>query len=352
MEFLESFLYNVLFIIFLFQVVILVAILFVLLLSKLYFGYRNWINRRRKKKIEEELLRCLFQNEKFTDKWPFRSYREKKVLLVTLEEFARRLKGESWKTLVYDIAERYLIASARGWSSDRSRVKRNFSIRQFILTPYREDYPTVLKLLDDEEFLVAGAAAQFVVAEEYREGIVKLLHNMAHLEGYHYSYYRDLLLASSHIVHCWIEEVAVEEKEENELHRVSLDILEHAFFQLSKINLDSELHSEDKKLQKAALTLLSHNPQTNGEALLIEELDEKNPRLRREAIAGLEYYPSKLSLKKLERALSDIDITVRLKAATTLKHLGRDGIKILMGQDPIKDKEAHEIAEYVLMFDR
>ncbi len=350
MEELEIFLQNMLYLLFFCQIVILLIMLGAFFLRKIYLRNQGEKDVELKQNITDEILDCLVNKQKFEPNSNFESENSQNLLLSTMEEFDDRLRGGVWGKVKPEISSKYLLNTARRWANDKSWTRRNFAARSFALTPLDEDRNTILNLMDDPEFLVRGVVSGVAVSEEIKEGVYKILKHMSKAPGYSYYYYRDLLLEGSQLVHSWVEEFGAKEKNNTKFHVACLDVLEHAFYHVTKIDLEEDLHSDNPELQEAALQLLSHNPQADSQELLTEELEDLDPHLRAEAAEGLENFPGKPCMIKLEEALSDENAEVRLKAATALKHMGKAGVNILKKQDETKNKMAYEIAQYAIKF--
>lgn len=330
------------------------AVLSVLVLS-LYFERIFFRHKRKKREADRAIfsqiiIDCLHNKKEWVPTHTSAFHRE--TLLLTLEAYDHRLKGDEWSVLRKKITKASLLPYARKWSNAFFWEKRNFCARCFSLCPLQEDQKKIIKLMNDRVFLVRSNAAIALTRLGQKKGIKKILEHMIVERGYGRFFYRDILLHEGALeTFELIEEIASEEQGHHSLHIECLNILSGKAMTLTHPFLQWDLASEDAKIRYAAVKVFARNPQKESAQILMQCMEDPVAEVRAEAAYGLGYFASKESIAKLESALSDNVWNVRLQAAWSLKRMGVMGVAILKQQSLQVNKSAFETVQYALEFD-
>jgi len=328
--------------------VIIILLFFLIVLSRKIFIYfedkRIAIQRA---EISRLLNEYIIHDKPFPLKQELKAPSCRKILLTTLEAYDRRFNGEDWKRLRKDVAEHYLLPTARKWAKSLFWTKRNFAARCFACAPFMEDETEIITLMDDPIFLVRSIAAVAAIQLEIKDAVIKVIRHMSVTPGYAHFFYRDVLVQGSAQVFQWVEELASEEKDPS-IHLSCLEVLASKTMEIRQPFLKEDLKSDNLKIRLAAIKSYTYSPQYDHTDILFKFLQDPNVRIRTEAIRGLEFILTEQSYVELGKALKDDLWVVRFQAANTLKKMGRKGLDILNEQDRIKNKEAYEVAQFVL----
>lgn len=326
-------------------------LLFLLLIVMLQRRVVAWLSEkiaeRRKGKISDKIFFFLENATPFTKESLFS---HSKLLLEVLENFNKKLKGEEWDALKQAIGELYLLPKARKRAKSWFWSRRNFAARSFALVPLAQDESFILSLVQDREFLVRSTASLAAVIIGSRKAIELTLDWMAKKEtGYARYYYRDILLQGSTKA---FEEMAkiAKEKKEGPIHLACLEVFAGKTVPYPLPFLEEDLKSKNETSFLAALKVLERNPIENTEEILLSALSHPHPSIRAEAAKELKVYPGPLTVEALEKALKDPIWEVRLRAASSLKEMGENGIAILKKQTADHNQLGYEVAQYALDF--
>lgn len=332
-----------------FEIVSLACLFTALTYGSVYSSIHSSKSSATKTLISSQIVDSIINQKSFVLPFKFHTINNLSLLLDVLENFDCKFKGGKWEPLKREIYEKFLLKKARAFAKSRDWVKRNFAARCFSLCPSQDNLSLILLLMDDPVFLVRGVVSNTVVKMESKEGIFKILEKMSAEQGYSYWYYRDILLSSSNRVFEWIEEYSLDNSKTS-FHLACLDVLEHPYFHLKKLNLEKEIRSSNPEIHLAALKILSHNPQVEAFKYISDDLEDNNLEIQTEAIKALEYccYPD--YLKKLENKLKDPSWTVRLNSAMTLLKNGEKGTKILSNQKLTANTNAYEVSQFALKY--
>jgi HEAT repeat protein len=320
-----------------------------ILTRRLFDRLRTTYLSKTQKKLSLFLMRCITHPQKSPpEALPLR-LRSFKNLLLILESFDHRLKGESWEILKFKIAALFLLDRAKKMVFSPFWTRRQLAARAFALAPQNKYESSILKLLDDKKFLVRANAAKacFFLASE--KTIYALLKKMSLSLGYERSFYRDLFLQKNRKAILILETIVKEEKDFS-THCAALDILSTQASFLPLSTLKKDLRSNKLQIRLLALKTLGSNPQAGVEKILLRILKKKDPQERAEALWGLRNFPTPTTLRALTHALHEDLWSTRYPAAKALKSMGSVGIKILQNQS-VQDKKSYETSRYVLQFD-
>lgn len=306
--------------------------------------YKNAANEKARKEISQMIIEWLKGKKSHFPDLP--KFRDLKNLLLTLELFEYRIKGQDWEELKHKMTKTYLLPNARKKAHSPSWVDRNFASRCFALCPLAKDQDILLKLNNDSVFLVRSIAALALVRLEHKAGMIEIIKKMNLEKGYAHYFYRDLLLKCPNHVFVWIQEIAQHEKDPL-IHLTCLELLTERTIATIPGYLKEDIHSNNVNIRLAAVKILARNPQKDSADILIKCLEDTVPEIREGATSGLQYFASEEVFAKLEDTLKDSVWLVRLRAAQTLKKMGKKGLDILKHQD-IDNKNAYEAAQAVL----
>lgn len=331
------------------EILILSIFMSILVLTRIILNYRMKQFKKKQEWLSSKIVSA-FQKEQPIDKEiSFKGYSSKKLLLTVLEDFDRRIRGGYWETLKNQLAETYLLPTARKLYSSKFWTKRWFAGRCFMLYTLPEDEKIILKLLNDPVFLVQSLAALTVARLENREGILKILTMMALKKGYDHYYYRDVLLQGSKQVFAWIEEIAASQSDKA-IHLACLEMLASKIIDLSDPFLQADAESNDPDIRLAAIKVYARNPQVKSFEILYPCLDDSREDIKAEACRGMENFISEKSLNKLKKNFQDEAWNVRLQSARSLAKMIPLGVDYLKEQDPNINKNAYDLAQYALQF--
>ncbi len=316
--------------------------------------YQLW-NEKRQKVMQQEISLIILESMEMQDPQHadqlLKPYTGTEMLLHQVEAFDRRFLGALWEEVKSEIVRNHLLPYARKKYNSFSWIRRNFAARCFALEPFPIDEAKILRLLNDKIFLVRSAAAIAVVKLGIESGIVKIIDYMAQTRGYSRFYFQDLLTnQSSFYVFAVLEELATENKDPD-VQVACLDVLAGKSLVINRPFLKEDLESEHENVRLAAVKVYANNLQKESISVLSKLVDDPNSQIRAEALEGLSHFLSEETLKILENALSDPAWIVRLKAAFSLKKMGKIGITILKQQLPELNKRAYDTAIYALQFD-
>lgn len=334
------------------ELVILLLLIISAILRRFWIYYKERKEQKDKHTISRVIIDSLKGKEDPKILQRLKRFKSKPILLSSLELFDRRFNDERWQNLKKQIAESYLLPGARRRMKSFYWLKRNFSARCFALVPLSQDIKNITTLIDDPLFLVRSIAAKAAVKLEIKEGIDKIIHQMSREIGYARYLYRDILLqGKSRQIFSWIAEIAALEKDPD-IHLACLEALSSQTLMLSLPFLKQDLESKDPNIRLAALKVLIRNPQKDLTHFLLKSLEDPSVEVRIQAAKGLEHIASKESLEKLEKVLTnDPSWPVIVRAAWSLKNMGKRGIDILNAQNPSKNKRAYEAVQYAMQFD-
>ena len=253
---------SVAFVMLVFEIVSFVGLFFGLACGSIYNIYSKKQSTK-KSLMSNQIIDSIVNGKSFV--LPFKVYtlNDLSLLLTVVENFDCKFKGEKWESIKREIYEKFLVKKAVAFEKSRNWVKRNFAARCFSLCPSGDNLASIFHLMDDPVFLVRGVVSNTVVKMESKEGVYKILEKMSSEQGYSYWYYRDILLSSSNRVFEWIEEYSLENSQTS-LHLACLDVLEHPYFHLKKLNLEKDIYSSNPEIHLAALKILSNSPLCNS----------------------------------------------------------------------------------------
>lgn len=334
-----------------FQLILVGTLILVMFIAAL------WIHRQENKRMKEKRTIAQAILDYMKGKIPLEEVLKKEkhsskiLLLQGLEEFNQRFNGEAWEKVRNQIADEYLLETARENVKNKDWVKRAFSAHCFSMHPLEEDKEAILSLMDDPVFLVRGNVISAILQLDIKEGIIKMLQHMNQEKGYGHYFYRDALLSGKSIKDLeWIEKIA-ETTADEVLHLACLEILSGKVININHPFLLRDLNSPNEKIRLAALKVFSRNPQKESLSVLLRFVNDPKEEIREEAYRGLEHFRSPQTLVALENGLRDPSWIARTRAAESLKNMGKLGKEILEKQDPNIDKNAYEVAHYILQLD-
>lgn len=332
--------------------IIVFVLLFSILLHRLFYKFRSKRNKKDKKFVSELILQCIKANSIAGKEELFKKYSNTRTLLKGLEGYNSLFKHNDWKILKTDIAQKYLLPYARKITFSFIWTKRNFAARCFFLAPLPIDEIFMIQLLNDPVFLVYSNAALALVQLDNKEGIVKTIKRMSEEKGYSHFFLKDILVQNlSRRGFLWVEELALNAPENRVLRLTCLELFCEKECELDTNLLESALSSDDEELRLAAIKVYARNIQPKSKETLLRCIDDPNEKIRAEAAFGLKSFKSPLTLSKLSHSLKDPAWIVREQSARTLKEIGKEGIEILKQQTPEQDRNAYEVANYILKFD-
>lgn len=330
----------------LFILFFLVAALYI---ERIFFGFEKKRRLKQKDRLSQMITDCLHERKEIPVS--LKSFNTETVLGV-LEAYERRFRSDDWEALKSSIANSYLLPRARKWSDSYFWEERNFSARCFALCPLQHDEKILLKLIDDQEFLVRKNAAVALTRLGSKKGISSIIAHMAAERGYGRFTYRDIILHEGSLETLGIiEEIAMEQLTCVAKHRACLSILAGKAMTLTYPFLKEDLASSNPLIRLAAVKVYARNPQIDSAQVLLACIEDPEEKVRAEAAHGLGYFASREAIDKLEQALKDPSWNVRLEAAWSLKRMGESGRLILEKQKPEADRIAYETVQYALEFD-
>jgi len=328
------------------EVTALFTMLFYLIYLRVIFSIKTKIQIKRENQVSKKIASHL-QGSKLPAHEGL--FSDSQLLLLVLESFNHRLKGEEWEKLKYKLVSQYLLKVARKRVSSFSWRRRNFAARVFALLPLQKDERSILSLLNDSVFLVKSTASLAAVRLSSEEGIHQILKYMASAYGYSRCFYRDILLQGSLQTFTLIQNIASHTKDPS-IHLACLDVFSGQTTPISLPFLLKDLQSKDPQILLAALKILSRTLLKNAKAIFLSFLKDPREEIRVEAAAGLKAFVDTSSLKALEKSLADPSWKVRLQVARSLKEMGKKGEAILRRQNIKKNQTTYEIAKYALDF--
>lgn len=267
---------------------------------------------------------------------------KQKDLLIVLESFERKLKGERWQEIKYRLIEQYLVKQAKRYVNSWFWKKRSIAARIYVLAPYLIGSDTAIQSLCDRAFLVYSYAARIVVTCEYEKGIEVMIDKMSKEKGYLFYYFRDLLRQGSDKIFEMVAKLASKPE-----YRLScLAILSKTTYNSKIENIDADLYSKDEEIRKLAIQYIGHHPTETTEQLLLDLSHDETAMIRYMAIKQLEHFATPQVFDYLLNVLkNDRDQKIRICAAATLIKLGQR--KRL---EEFKDSQLQPIIRYAIEF--
>lgn len=333
------------------EVILIVILLFAIVFVKIWNGFKKQKDEFSRKKIAKGIMeymqgKCPLENVLVQS-----GETKKRLLLKELEAFNQRFSGEDWDHVKEQIAQKYLLPLARKRIKNRKWIERAFAARCFALCPLNDDRQSILKLFEDSNFQVKSLVIPAIVHLKMKEGVVRILESMSQDFGYSRYYYLDTLVSSkSQEIFDWIEEI-LDGSPNRKLQLACLEVLSGKMQTIPGTFLLRDVYSEDEEIRLAALRVFARNPQKNSLEVLLSHADDPVAEIRKEAYDGLRHFSSPRTLQALEKGLSDPNWTVRIRAANSLKNMGRAGLDILNKQKPQSEKNAYEAAHFILQLD-
>jgi HEAT repeat protein len=328
--------------------------IFFLVIALFGIKFYQIYNAKKQKRLQQEISLIILESMELENPQHcelLKPYRGMEMLLHQVEAFDRRFLGALWEEVKSEILRQHLLPYARKYYNSFSWIKRNFAARCFSLEPFPIDEAKILKLLNDKIFLVRSAAATAVVKLGIETGIQKIIEYMSERQGYSRIFFEDLLInQGSFYVFAVLEDIASENKDPD-VQIACLDVLSGKTLAINRPFLHEDLDSEHDGVRLAAVRLYANNLQKNSEEVLSRLIKDTNSDIRAEAVEGLSHFLSEHTLEVLENSLSDPAWIVRLKAAFSLKKMGKLGMEILKKQMPELNKRAYDTAIYALQFD-
>ncbi len=307
-----------------------------------FFHIRS--SKKRQDKISAFLTECL-ENEEFskTSKIP-KELNHLEDLLLNLEAFNLRFKGDNWSYLKEALAKKILFPQARIWAKSFFWKRRSFAARCFVLAPLQIDEKILISLMDDSHFLVQSSASSALIFLESPLGIKKIMQKMSQCPGFIRYFLRDALQKGSRQVVAILAELASIQS----LHLVCLQALSGQSLGIPLSFLEDDLENQDLEIRLLAMDLLSHNPTKNAVSKLIKCSKDPDERMRKQAVISLSSFGTKESIKRLQEILfEDDNLKIRLESAKSLKKLGRMD---LLEEKSSQSTEVSQILNYVLQF--
>lgn len=323
---------------------VLLLILVTIITHRIIVSYKT-----KKEKEQADLLEAFFFNLVQT-KEPFDPAKfpgEKhwtKAILVALERISLLIRGDDFFAMKKNVVDMYLIQKARAWAKHKRWIKKNLAGRIFSLYSEPRDEEALIKLLQDEHYLVRNPACRALLHLESKEGIRRIILAIKNEPGYAQFLYRDFLIAGSDKV----LDIFIDFAKDPELHLQVLDILAARSWGKQLSFLAEDLISQDLKVYALALKVLIRNPLPESSAYFVGGLIQNDPQIRITAYKGLRFFPPSNAEAIFLQGMQDEDWDVRVEAARGLKSLGEIGIKKLQEQ---QDGICKEAAQYAINFE-
>ena len=273
--------------------------------------------------------------------------REYLVLLPIVEKFERYFLDPQWQESKKILIDKLLLKKAKSLMTSRRYEKRQYGLRCIALDPKRlMDEELVVPLLNDPEYLVRIFAASCMIRAERKSLIFPVLKQMTRESPMARYPYRDHLLHTDGIIFQWIEEILVHE-EDPAIIAICLDVLTTKISSNLKRYIIKFIDLPDLNIRLSIIKILANIPDASSQKYLAEFLKDDRPEVRAEAACKIGDMRAQDSIEALLPLLSDTQWLVRFQAALALKKMGTKGMSLLYQQGE-NNKEAHEIARYVL----
>jgi hypothetical protein len=331
------------------EITLLISLIFSIILKRIFTYYSIRHSLKKQKKLTEIFIQFLQYGGAPIPSSHYRLLKSIPDLVIVMETFNHRFKESNWGELKNELAKLYLLPKARKLALSPFWIKRNLAARCFSLAPQHKDEPLIIKLIEDQNFLVRSVASIAAVQLNSQKGIAKILTKMSQETGYARFFYRDILLQASAKAFERIEQIAASSKQPA-LHLACLEILTGKTTAANLTFLHKDLKSSNAKIRLAAVKVMAANLPKSFIDELMYCLNDPDETIRAEAATGLINFPSKKNREILEKLLQDEDWIVRLSAAKALKRMDPEGVLILRKQKKQHHEDAYAAAQYVLKF--
>lgn len=334
-----SFFYQVLFI----EATLLTLVLAFITLHRIDSAFFQRLSKKRTAKISE-YIHSLLEKKIDYDEKAFKKKRVwKKELLEVLESFDSKIQGEFWNEVKKKHIFLFLIQKARKKVHSFFWRKRNFSARVFALFPFPEDEESIMRLMNDPEFIVLGPASLAGIRLESERAIHKALYAIANALGYIQFFYRDLLTYNASSAFSKLLEFAKDPL----LHKAVLDVLSSSSWPAPIPFLKEDLASSSADIRRLALKTLARNLLPDGVQYFEKALNDADDGVLLAALQGINQYPSSQAIPKLKKLMNHHSWQIRTAAARVLKKMGEEGIQFL---NSLQEGPGKEAAKYVMEF--
>lgn len=327
------------------EIAIIVVLVLAIVIVKAFYHYREIL---RKKKYDE--ISLIIKNAMKGEPLPNIPSRlqDFSIFIKVMENFEQRFSDEQWNTIKEKIIDTYFLKLANEYSQSRYWMRRQLAARCYLLTPSKAPPLILDKLLDDKNFLVRVAAATVVCRISDKQLFYHVLKNMSEETSLARFAYRDPLIQIDTEKFNWVGELLVQEKNP-EIVAVCLDILSTRTTQDLFPLVMTHIHDSHRKCRLYAIKILKGIPSTTTTNILVGCLSDEDWEIRSESLKSLSgSIPTGTVLNKISTLLNDPVWFVRLQAALTLKHFGKEGMDILWNINEKIEPQGYEIARYVL----
>ncbi|GAB4187273.1 MAG: hypothetical protein Tsb0015_05770 [Simkaniaceae bacterium] len=328
-----------------------IIILVILFVISIVYHFRLVVKEKkddqRLKKLNQIFSECLQQKPSFTKKLFPKAYLKVEYFLPVLEKYQELFFGDYWEKFKEFIIHNLLEKNIQKNLISRSWQKRGIAIRTLIISPSTDNEKYIEVLLRDKIPLIRFNAAICALKIKTERLINKVLEALSQEDAAKRYPYRDALINSDHFVHKTIAQRLKIEKDPK-VRIAALQILSLKIGYVTLDMIEEDLQAEDASRRWWAVKALENVPSKETVEILIKMADDPVWQVQAAVLGILGKMHDKQALDTLIRKIHDPVLWVRLHAALSLKEIGEEGIEILENLDPEKDKNAYEIASYVL----
>lgn len=340
-------LYQISYSLLFYELMLMVSACLLIVLTKLITRYATKKRNKNQNEISQLIEKFLLNEEPLDQLIIPSRLQAHRNLVETLEKYDQLFNDVRWRAIKEKIVSTYLSPYEKRRSSSFFWFTRQLVSRTLLLCPHLAKKETLIKLLDDNKYLVRIPAAVCITKLRDRDLFIKVIERMSCETALSQFPYRDAIIQTNEDNFLALSSLLKTEKNKK-IIAICLDILSTRYtddlFDLVK----PFMNDTDRTCRVLAVKALGNIPNEQAIKLLIGHLSDSDWEMRAEAITSLQKLYATQSIPDLVQLLQDPIWWVRLQAALTLKSFGREGVEALSSQDNTKSPLAHEIAQYTL----
>ena len=312
-----------------------------IVLTTLFLKFYYYLAGRRKKRITIEiehylnriiLARKEFKSHDFAKKW-----RNLGILLQILIIFYKNNIANHWQDIRSDFIKTIILPLAKKAAFSRRWQSRYYAARAFELVPEKGNDKLIEKLVNDPVPLVNLYAGKAALVNHSDSAINSMITRIAS-EGWQSQSFNlhtfDSALENKRIIF----EKKLETAKKPDVRAVCYEIMLRYPPTPIKLDMTSDIHSDNTKLKIAAIKFVSHVDRDKAIPYLIELLNDPHWEVRLIALHRLSMLNAKQAIPQIVVCLKDPDWWVKISAAEALKMMGEEGERALQSQNLALDK--------------
>ena len=325
------------------ELLLLLILLFVIIARRCIAFYTKKSDEAAAKAYSTQLIQLLEGKQQFFDP---QGAIHPTILLSTIADVNHVTKGDHWEQIKKEIMNTHLLPLARTYANSYLWNRRSFASQCFALVAQPEDRDHIFSLVQDPFFLVSSYAALAAIHLNEAEAIFYLIQHMSQTSGYERYLLRDILSQGSPQVIKWVEALFFTYPDPP-MHLPCLEVLSATSNTLSLRDLDKDLCSQNPTIRLAGLKTYGRTNDPSQKEVFVRFLADSDTHVRKEAASKLRFLIDEETITALQNALLDTEWEVRVEAARSLRHMGKE---VLERADLASNAVAKEAIQYVMQF--